>query len=145
MVFIVLVEARQIVVLLGWVRTPLYTQKYGRLPEWLTEQFAKLSSVKWRVSSNLTSSARNAFVVQLAEAAVLETAQCGFESHRKYNLKNIVMGMFSEANAKGNAERLERIILDAIHNPYWENERDIIYDFVRKHIVPLYYDECAET
>lgn len=55
------------------------------------------------------------------------------------------MGMFSEASAKSNAERLEQIILDAIHNPNWENEKDIIYDFVETHLVPLYYSECEET
>ena len=37
---------------MGWGSTPPSSAKHRRLPEWLREQFAKLSLRKWRIGSN---------------------------------------------------------------------------------------------
>ena len=55
------------------------------------------------------------------------------------------MGMFSEANAKGNAEQLEKIILEAIQDPRWGDVRSAVMGFTRENLVRWYYQEVGET
>ncbi len=50
------------------------------------------------------------------------------------------MGMFSELNAADNAERLEKILLEAI-----KSENDNIKEFVKKHLYQWYNWECCES
>jgi hypothetical protein len=50
------------------------------------------------------------------------------------------MGMFSEANAADNAERLEKILLEAIHSG-----NDGVKEFAKKHLYQWYCLELGET
>ncbi len=60
------------------------------------------------------------------------------------------MGIFSEVNADYNAQKLESIILEVINhendvNSKWENQKEIILNFIEDEIVQWYYDECADA
>jgi hypothetical protein len=50
------------------------------------------------------------------------------------------MGMFSEANAADNAERLEKILLEAIRSG-----NESVKAFAKKHLYPWYDLELGET
>ena len=55
------------------------------------------------------------------------------------------MSMFSEADAKANAKKLEGIILKAMNDPHWDDVRSAVRGFVKEELVEWYYYECGET
>jgi hypothetical protein len=57
-----------------WVQFPYITPKYGRVPEWLRERFAKPSFRNGRVGSNPTSSAKHGDRGQVVLAAAWKAA-----------------------------------------------------------------------
>jgi|JFJP01.1.fsa_nt_gi hypothetical protein len=54
------------------------------------------------------------------------------------------MGMFSEANAAINAERLEKIILDLIKGREWSDVRSAARAVAKKKLYQWYLNECSE-
>lgn len=55
------------------------------------------------------------------------------------------MGMFSEADAEANAQHLEKIILKAMNDSCYGDDRSAVKGFVKEELVEWYYWECGET